>query len=65
MLILGLVIVLVGISDLVIAAVYARREAAADGGLGGQPSPFVGVLKRTGMITIAVGIVVAVIGLFT
>ena len=66
MLLVGLIVILVGVADLVIAGVYARREATAGGVPGAQPaSPFAGVLRRTGYITIAVGVVLAVIGLLS
>jgi hypothetical protein len=65
-LLVGLVLVLVGISDIVIAAVIARREAAAASVPGAPPrSRYTGVLKRTGFITIGFGAVIALIGLLS
>ena len=66
MLIAGIVILLVGVSDLVIAAVLARNHAARSGGLGGaDPSPVPGILRSTGAAAIVVGAVLIVIGLLS
>lgn len=64
MLIAGIIIVVVGISDFVIATLLARRETAGTGGLGGAQPPRVAfILRRSGALTIAVGVVLIVIGL--
>jgi hypothetical protein len=63
-LIVGLVILAVGISDFVIAAVLARQQAAATGGLGAsEPQPVVRILRRSGAVTVALGVVLTLVGL--
>jgi hypothetical protein len=63
-LIVGLVILAVGISDFVIAAVLARQQAAATGGLGAsEPPPVVRILRRSGAVTVALGVVLTLVGL--
>ncbi len=64
MLIVGIVILAVGISDFVIAAMLARSHAASAGGLGDtQPSPAVRILRRSGAVTLVLGVVLVVVGL--
>jgi hypothetical protein len=63
-LIAGIIIVAVGISDFVIAGLIARRETAGTGGLGrAAPPRLTLILRRSGAVTIAVGVVLIVIGL--
>jgi len=63
-LIVGIVILAVGISDFVIAAVLTRSQTAGSGGLGGsQPSPVTMILRRSGAVAVVVGAVLVVVGL--
>jgi hypothetical protein len=62
-LIVGIVFVVVGISDFVIAALVARNQAASTGGLGVEPSPVTRILRRSGALTVVVGAVLIVVGL--
>ena len=64
MLIIGIFLIVVGISDFGIAMLLERQQASADGGLGDRRPNSVGrMLRRTGVITIAIGAVFLVIGL--
>ena len=63
MLIVGIVVLLVGISDFVIAGVLVRKSAGSSGLGNAEPPPVVRVLQRSGMVTVAAGIVLVVIGL--
>ena len=64
MLLIGLIILVVGISDFVIAAVLARQQAAATGGLGAsEPQPVVRILRRSGAVTVLLGAVLTLVGL--
>jgi hypothetical protein len=64
LLILGVAFLVFGISDLVVAGVLARKEAAATGGLGGAEAPVAArVLKLSGLATLVAGVVLVVIGL--
>lgn len=64
MLIAGIVILVVGISDFVIASVLARSQAAKSSGLGGaDPSPVPAILRRSGAAAVVVGAVLIVVGL--
>lgn len=66
LLIVGLFLIVVGISDFVIAALLTRQQTSPTGGLGAQQQPVAArVLRRTGALTIAIGVVLAVVGLFT
>jgi hypothetical protein len=62
-LIFGIILALVGVSDLVIAALVTRKATAGSGGLGAEPPPLAGYLRRFGAMSIAVGLVLVAIGL--
>jgi hypothetical protein len=65
-LVVGIVLIVVGISDIGIAALIARNQAAgAPGGLGetAEPPAVVRILKLSGAFTVLVGVVLAVVGL--
>jgi hypothetical protein len=62
-LIAGIIVVVVGITDFFIAGLIARRETAGTGGLGAEPPRVALILRRSGALTIAVGVVLIVIGL--
>ena len=64
LLVVGIFLIVVGISDFAIAALLTRQQAPASGGLGGGEPPVAArVLRRTGVLTIVIGVVLAVIGL--
>jgi len=63
LLLLGILFVAFGLMDLVVAAVLVRREGASTGGLGAETPPAARILRRTGMLTVAVGAVLVVVGL--
>ncbi len=63
MLIVGIVVLLVGISDFVIAGVLVRKSAGSSGLGNADPPAVVRILQRSGMVTVAAGIVLVVIGL--
>jgi hypothetical protein len=63
LLILGILLLAFGISDLVVAALLARREAASTGGLGAETPVAARILRLTGLATVAAGAVLTVIGL--
>ncbi len=64
LLIVGIFLIVVGISDFGIAALLGRQQASATGGLGAsEQPPAARMLRRTGVLTIAIGVVLAVIGL--
>jgi hypothetical protein len=65
LLIVGLFLIVVGISDFVIAALLTRQQAPASGLGGGQPPVAARVLRRTGVLTVVIGVVLAVVGLVT
>ena len=65
MLVVGIVVLLVGIADFVVATVLARRSASPSGLGSPPPTPVVQILRRTGAVTVIVGLVLIVIGLFT
>ena len=66
LLIVGIFLIVVGISDFVIAAVFVRQQAPAGSGLGAPQTPVaVRVLRRTGAITVVIGVVLAIVGLVT
>ena len=59
MLIVGIAVIVVGLGDFMLAAMFARGEAArAPGGLGddAQPSSLSRALKLAGVATILVGV---------
>jgi len=63
-LIIGIFLIVVGISDFGIAMLLERQQAPADGGLGDRRPSSVGrMLRRTGVITIVIGAVFLIIGL--
>jgi len=63
-LILGIVLLVVGVVELVVVTLIARRQMAAAGlGEGSPPPPAMGVLRRTAMIEIGAGVLLTVIGL--
>jgi len=57
------VILAVGISDLVVAALLARSEAGSSSGLAAQPSPVAAIVRWVGIASVAVGAVLIVGGL--
>ncbi len=63
MLIVGIVVLVVGISDFMIAGVLMRQNAGASGLGNTDPPAVVRILRRSGMVTVAAGIVLVVIGL--
>ena len=65
MLLIGIFVLAVGVSDFVIAAVLSRTHATTGSGLGpgAQPPPAARILRRTGAVTVLVGAVLVVIGL--
>lgn len=65
MLVVGIFVLVVGISDFGIAAVHARGHAASSGGLGADQPPVSRMLRRTGVITVAIGLVLILVGLLT
>ena len=68
LLVIGIALIAFGISDYVIAGLLARNQAAgAPGGLGDSAAPpaVSRVLKLTGALTIAVGVVLVAVALAT
>ena len=65
MLLVGIFVLVVGISDFAIAAVLARGHAAPTGGLTAEQPPASRVLRRTGAFTVAIGAVLILAGLVT
>jgi hypothetical protein len=63
LLIIGILLLAFGISDLVVATLLARREAASTGGLGAETPVAARILRLTGMASVAAGAVLTVIGL--
>jgi hypothetical protein len=65
-LLLGIIMVVAGLVDFLIVALVSRSQAASSGGLDGtSPNPALGVLRRTGAITVVVGVVLVIVGLAT
>jgi len=63
-LIAGIIVLLVALSDFVIAGVVARKHARSTGGLGGgEPPPLTLILRRSGAATALVGAVLVIVGL--
>jgi hypothetical protein len=62
-LIVGIVILAVGIMDFVIAAMLVRSQTASTGGLGAEPPPVTRILRRSGAVTLVLGVVLVVVGL--
>ncbi len=59
MLLIGIVVIVVGITDFALAAMFARGDAArAPAGLGAaaEPSALVRALKLAGLVTVLVGV---------
>jgi hypothetical protein len=66
LLIVGIFLIVVGISDFAIAALLTRQHAPAGSGLGdAQPPVAARMLRRTGVLTLIIGVVLAVVGLVT
>jgi hypothetical protein len=65
MLVVGIFVLIVGISDFGIAAVHARGHAASSSGVGAGQPPVSRMLRRTGVITVAIGLVLILVGLVT
>jgi hypothetical protein len=63
MLLVGIFVFVVGLSDFAIAAVLTRGHAASTGGLGADQPPVSRVLRRTGVITVVIGAVLILVGL--
>jgi len=64
LLIVGIFLIVVGISDFVVAAVLARQQTSATGGLGApEPPPVSRMLRRTGATIVVIGVVLAIVGL--
>jgi hypothetical protein len=64
LLIVGIFLIVVGISDFGVAALLARQQAPASGGLGApEPPPAVRILRGTGALTVVIGVVLAIVGL--
>jgi hypothetical protein len=65
LLIIGLALIAVGISDFVVARILIRQQTATTGGLGGAaaPPPAVRILRGTGALTLVVGVVLTIIAL--
>jgi hypothetical protein len=63
LLIVGIVFLVVGISDFVIAGLLARRQASSTGGLGAEPPAVSRILRRSGAVTALIGVVFVVLGL--
>jgi hypothetical protein len=64
LLVVGLFLIVVGISDFVVAAVLARQQASATGGLGApEPPPAARILRGTGAVTVLVGVVLTIVAL--
>ena len=64
LLLIGIILVVVGLSDLGVASVIQRQHAAADpSGLGAEQQPVSRLLRLLGYGTIALGAVLVVIGL--
>jgi hypothetical protein len=65
LLIIGLALIAVGISDFVVARILVRQQTAASSGLGGaaEPPPAARILRGTGAVTAVVGVVLTVVAL--
>ena len=66
LLIVGIALIVVGVSDYAIAVVLARSQATGSaGGLGAEPRdpPVSRILKLTGGLTVVAGVVLVAIGL--
>jgi hypothetical protein len=65
LLIVGIFLIVVGISDFGVAALLARQQAASSGGLGAQEPAAARILRGTGALTLLIGVVLTVIALVT
>lgn len=66
LLLLGIVAVIAGLVDFAVVAVMRRKEAAASGGPdAAPPNPALGMLQRTGAMTLVIGVVLVIVGLVT
>jgi hypothetical protein len=65
LLIAGIILLVGGIADYVVAGVLARSGSAATGGLAAEPNPAVVILRRAGVAAVLVGVVLIVAGLAT
>jgi hypothetical protein len=65
LLIIGLALIAVGISDFFIAKLLVRQQTAGTGGLGGaaEPPPAARILRGTGAVTAVIGVVLTVVAL--
>jgi hypothetical protein len=63
LLLAGIIVMVVGVADFVIARLLIRSQAATTGGLGASDPPVVArILRRSGLVTLAIGAVLVVIG---
>jgi hypothetical protein len=66
LLIVGIFLIVVGISDFAVAAVLARQQASTTGGLGASaPPPAARILRGTGALTLLIGAVLTIVALVT
>ncbi len=64
LLVVGIFLIVVGISDFGVAALLARQQASETSGLGApQPPPAARILRGTGVLTVVIGAVFVVVGL--
>ncbi len=66
LLIVGIALIVVGVTDFVMVGMLARnRSAGAPGGLGADaaPPPAARILKLTGAVSVAAGVVLVAVGL--
>jgi hypothetical protein len=64
LLIIGLALIAVGISDFVVARILTRQQTATSSGLGApEAPPAARILRGTGALTLAIGVVLTVIAL--
>jgi hypothetical protein len=66
LLVVGIFLIVVGISDFAVAALLARQQASATGGLGApEPPPAARILRGTGAVTVVIGVVLTVVALLS
>jgi hypothetical protein len=66
LLVVGIFLIVVGISDFAVAALLARQQASASGGLGApEPPPAARILRGTGAVTVVIGAVLTVVALLS
>jgi hypothetical protein len=65
LLIVGIALIVVGLSDFVVARVLTRQQTAGTSGLGAaaEPPPAARILRGTGALTVVVGVVLTVVAL--